>query len=85
MDDLAAAFAQAAARIRAEPDPVEAYDQAMDLLVAAAQFRGEAAVLRSETAARIRDEGGLSIAQLGQVIGREKATAAKVLRRTAGR
>ena len=57
----------------------------MDLLVAAAQFRGEAAVLRSETAARIRDEGGLSIAQLGQVIGREKATAAKVLRRAGTR
>ena len=76
------AFDHAASLIRDITDPVAAYEAAADLAGETAAFRREAADLRSEMAARVRDDGGLSISQLGQRIGRGKPTAQKILRRT---
>lgn len=75
------AFGQAASQIRAMTDPLSAYEAAAELAGDAARFRAEAADLRSEMAARVRDDGGLTLRQLGERIGRGKPTAQKILRR----
>ena len=78
------AFDQAAARIRAMTDPLSAYEAAAELAGDAARFRREAADLRSVMAARVRDDGVLTLRQLGERIGRGKPTAQKIVRRTKG-
>jgi ActR/RegA family two-component response regulator len=77
-------FDQWVARIRAMDDLTEALMEAQHLVRAEHEFRCEATELRGELARRIHDTCGLSISQVGKLLGVSKGTADRILRRAGG-
>lgn len=76
------ALDDAAAQIRAMPDPVAAFQAAGRLVGKQNEFRGQAARLRAEQVRRIWDEadGRMSLSQLGVKLRISKARAAELLK-----
>jgi DNA-directed RNA polymerase specialized sigma24 family protein len=77
---LSQAFGEVARVIRATPDPQDAYDMATRLADEMRAMADAAAQVRAETAARIHEAEGLSIAGLAERLGVSKARADQLLR-----
>lgn len=80
-DALRAEFERRKTAIREMPDPGEALDAAGKLVTESAEFRGEAATLRTEQAERLRAAESLSVQQLADRLHVAKGTAQKILER----